>query len=236
MKKITLLSFAFATLIFNEIYAQDSGSEPYKFFNIGLGFATGEFGDNDREDEDAGLAGIGAGIGFGKAFGTKIPNLNVLLGMDVNVNLIDSEVADEIEDFYLSQGVEGDLKYSQFYNVPVTIGAAYAIPLNDVQKLRLNLGFGVNAFYISKASVEGNVFGSDYEVETTYSPSVKPCVKFGAAFQLSSFANIYFNYFGLGNHEVSGTSEIKNGTFSGSNDFEIDRKVSILNIGLGFTF
>jgi opacity protein-like surface antigen len=223
----TILFFAFfiaITLVFPFNSFSQSGS-----FSIHAGpaFPLNDFGDDDIDDEDSGLAGTGFELGGKYVYQLNESGLGLFAGADLIYNGLASDVKDDLEDDM--DGVD-NLKFYSYINVPLMAGINYSFNANNQVALFGEFGLGVNLLKVTNMSFEYD--HDDYE--SRYDPSTKLGFKIGGGLIFNDAYSLEVNYLGLGEQEIDGEIEIDGDTenIPGSRDL----KVNIFTLTFGVKF
>ena len=176
-------------------------------FHVGVSFPSGDLGD----DKIMG-AGTGFGLGFKsyKPLETILPNLSLVYGMELYYHGRSSDVKKEVEDDW-GQGV--DVTHPMMFNLPVTIGGNYTMPLNEGISVYGELAFGLNVSYMTKEKAEA----TGWEYECSYDPAFGFCygLEAGIVFKEKYHIGIRYNNWGSYKYkykETYGSSENKDKT------------------------
>jgi len=221
MKKgmISLVALLLAIFLSGNVYSQSAFS-----INVGASFPLSDFGEDDLDDDDAGLAGRGLCLGTKFLFPINDKGLGLYFGADLNYNPLNSEVRDDIED---ELGIDQDVTFRKYINIPVTGGLTYSFSGNQNVSFFCDLGIGFNYLKITdEVYDEGNDEG-----KMIFDPSTQLAYKIGGGLLLNDKWRIGLHYNGLGEHDVEGKYKW---TDSGTENFKLgDLKVSLLTLTLG---
>src|SRR5690349_15323623 len=125
MKKSVTLSTAILIALFLSVnaYSQSSFS-----LHAGPAFPVGDFGDDDVNDEDSGGAGIGINLGGKYLYSLNDKGLGLYVDVGFNFNALKKSVKDDTKealDDYI--GMDADIKFYKYINVPLTAGLSYSV-------------------------------------------------------------------------------------------------------------
>ena len=249
MKNILLLVILVFFFTVNITYSQKRHS-----FHFGATLPMGNFADDDidyyidlEEDDyyskESGAA-TGVGIGYEFVYSLSEKGLGLFAGIDVNYNGLQKDIKDDIEEILEDFDIEiKDIKFPKFFNIPISAGLNYTYKADDKLSLYGNLGLLVNFIKITDYVVEGKQY--DYYDDDWV--SLEGTVKFdiansfgykvGGGIIINDKIILSINYLGLGEPEIKGEVEIKDG--DSEDDLEIGRKdmpIDILTLTVGFKF
>ncbi|MBM3418686.1 MAG: hypothetical protein FJY17_07185 [Bacteroidetes bacterium] len=224
MKKgmISLVALLLAIFLSGNVYSQSAFS-----INVGASFPLSDFGEDDLDDDDAGLAGRGLCLGTKFLFPINDKGLGLYFGADLNYNPLNSEVRDDIEDELDALGIDEDVTFRKYINIPVTGGLTYSFSGNQKVSFFCDLGIGFNYLKITDEEYE---FENE-ETKVILDPSTQLAYKIGGGLLLDDKWSIGLHYNGLGEHDVEGKIKYSDGdteNFKGE-----DLKVSLLTLTLG---
>ena len=228
MKKYLFLAFIFASCVFS-LNAQTKSE-----LQIGLAMPQGDFADDDEEDaisNGSGVAGTGFYLGYKLLSPLKTDGLYWTFNAGIMYNDLQSDYKDEMED---EMEDADEFSLPKYINVPILAGLQYEKSLSDGFKLYGEAGLGFNVLKLTNFSASGD----DYEMKTTFNPSVKLGYKIGAGVVLQDKYTISLNYLGLGSHKVKYEYEEEYDGHSDSGDDKFDKALSVssLNITFGIRF
>ena len=228
MKKYLFLAFIFASCVFS-LNAQTKSE-----LQIGLAMPQGDFADDDEEDaisNGSGVAGTGFYLGYKLLSPLKTDGLYWTFNAGIMYNDLQSDFKDDLEDEMYNAD---DFSLPKYLNVPILAGLQYEKSLSDGFKLYGEAGLGFNVLKLTNFSASGD----DYEMKTTFNPSVKLGYKIGAGVVLQDKYTISLNYLGLGSHKVKYEYEEEYDGHSDSGDDKFDKALSVssLNITFGIRF
>lgn len=223
MKKliISLTTIAIAIFLSGNVFSQNSFS-----IHAGPAFPLSDFGDDDWDDEDSGLAGVGLNFGGKYVFKLNDKGLGLFLGADFNYNGLKSDVKDDIEDEY---GSDVDIKFFKYINVPVTAGLNYTFKANDKIALFGDFGIGPDFLKVTNMTIEED----NEEEEYNYELSTQLAYKIGGGLIVKDKFIIGLDYNGLGEHNIKGEYKYD----GDSEDLDSQKlKVSLLTLTFGIQF
>ena len=172
-------------------YQQHYRSQPdnYWKFNIGISFPGGDWSD-----------GVGTGFGVGiksySSLGTTAPNLYLVYGAELYYHGVSSDIKDAYDDDYYGT----DVTYPMYFNLPVTIGGNYTVPLPNTNTcIYGEAAIGLNASYITKMVI--NERNNKWNI--SYDPAFGFCYGFEAGIVLNELVNIGIRYNKLGTYNYT---------------------------------
>jgi opacity protein-like surface antigen len=163
--------------------------------HVGPGFPIGDFGDDDLDDEDSGLAGVGFDLGGKYVYQLNSSGLGLFVGADLMFNGFKSDVKDDLED-----GSDGDITFPNYINVPVLAGLNYTFEANSQISLFGEFGLGADLLKFTNEVIEGD----DGDLEVVFDPDMKMAYKIGGGLIFNKNIGVEFNYFNLGKHKLDG--------------------------------
>lgn len=216
---ISLTAIAIAIFLSGNVYSQSGFS-----IHAGPSFPLSDFGDDDMEDDDSGLAGVGLSLGGKYLYQLNDKGLGLSFGADFNLNGLKSDVKDDIED-ELSDS-DADIKFSKYINVPVIAGLNYSYKTNDQISLFGDFGIGADFLKVTDMTIEED----NEEGVLSYKLSTQFAYKIGGGLVVNDKFIIGLHYNGLGEHNLKG--EYK---YDGESEDMEDRelKVSLLTLTFG---
>ena len=226
MKKlmISLTVIVIAIFLSGNLYSQSSFS-----IHAGPSFPLSDFGDDDLDDDDAGGAGVGLNLGGKYIYKLNEKGLGLFIGADFNLNGLKSSVKDDIEDEFDDTGVDVDITYYKYINVPITAGLNYTFKANEQVSLFADLGIGADFFKVTNMTMEAD----NEEIEFNFDLSTQLAYKLGGGLLIQDKYIIGLHYNGLGKHNVKG--EVKyDGDTADLDDLEL--KVDVLTLTFGIKF
>ena len=220
MNKFKLLSI-FTILVVFSFQAFSQGNLSLHF---GPSFPMGEFGNDDIDDNEAGLAGMGFGAGLSYVYPLNDNGLGLYGGIDFIINPLSKDAKDDIQD---AEGSTSEFTFPNNINIPISAGIDYTYKANDQLSLYGQGGLTLSLFKLTDFIWLEEGF-DDYEQKHDLSTSFG--FNLGAGFIINNKFDIGLKYFGLGEHGIEG--EYEYGTDDGNIDY--DQKVSLLMVTLGF--
>jgi len=227
----------------NNIKVKNSVSQsPFSQFHVGVAFPSGNFSDENPDNEwlnsGKGYAAMGFTAGY-KYYSPalSIDNLTWVFGFEVFYNGLNSDVKDsDVKDS------GWDVTYPMYFNIPITIGLNYAIPLQNNLKLYGEAAIGGNFSLVTK-KVWSHSSGSYTETGTiNFAPAFGFTYGLEAGLFINSKYSIGLRYNNLGSykykwkssHSYSSNNYNSNETTKG----RTDKALSITNtsICLGILF
>ena len=210
-------------------FSVNSYSQGNLTFNIMGALPISDYGSDDLEDENAGGAGLGAGIGIQYVHPIMDNGLGIFGGVDVIYNGYKKSVKDDMKELYENfLGTSVDIKWSKMINIPLSFG------LNFTKTNDAGAGFFANAGLTYNFFKQTNeVIGTDGG-DLTMSAKMASAVGFkvGGGIKLNDKMSVFVNYLGLGTHDIEATME----GGGESEDFKAESKIDIITIGIGFAF
>ena len=201
---------------------------------IGLAMPQGDFADDDEDDaifDGSGVAATGFYLGYKLLSPLKTDGLYWTFNAGIMYNDLQSDFKDDWED---EMDDVDDYSLPKYLNVPILAGLQYEKSLSDGLSLYGEAGLGLNILKLTNYSASED----DYEMKTTFKPSVKLGYKIGAGIILQDKYTISLNYLGLGSHKVKYEYEYEYYGESESDDDKFDKALSVssLNITFGIRF
>jgi opacity protein-like surface antigen len=226
MKKvmISLTALLIALFLTGNLYSQSNFS-----LHVGPSFPLSDFGDDDMDDDDTGGAGVGISLGGKYTYKLNDNGLGLYLGADFNYNGLKSSVKDDIEDEFDDMGVDVDITYIKYVNIPITAGLNYTFKANDQVSLFGDLGIGADFFKVTNMTFEAN----NEEMEVNYKLSTQLAYKIGGGLMIKDKYIIGIHYNGLGEHDLKGEMKY-DGDTEDLDDSKL--KVSLLTFTFGIKF
>lgn len=222
MKNFKYAALSFALLIIINVIAI---SQSTFSIHIGSSLPTRDFADDDPQDETAGLAGIGMGVGVQYVYPLNEKGLGLIAGADFIVNLTSRDARSKWEDI----NPDAVYKFPKALNIPVSAGIIYIF--DPDQKISL---YGKAALAASFLKYTGfTVEESDYK-DYSESYDISTALGFVVGFGITgNRINIGFNYMKLGDHKFGGTWD--EGTNDGNLD-KITKNIDLITITAGWNF
>ena len=201
---------------------------------IGLAMPQGDFADDDEDDaifDGSGVAATGFYLGYKLLSPLKTDGFYWTFNAGIMYNDLQSDFKDDWED---EMDDVDDYSLPKYLNVPILAGLQYEKSLSDGLSLYGEAGLGLNILKLTNYSASED----DYEMKTTFKPSVKLGYKIGAGIILQDKYTISLNYLGLGSHKVKYEYEYEYYGESESDDDKFDKALSVssLNITFGIRF
>ena len=166
----------------------------YSLFKIGISFP----GDDLTNEKKNDFGEVGTGLVFGlksyKSLETTLPNLWLVYGAELYYNGLSSDTKDDIEDEYDSSV---DITFPMFFNLPVTIGCNYTMPLQNSLSIYGELAAGLNISYITKLKYEE---GKDFD-EYIFDTAVGFCYGLEAGLIINEKFHIGIRFNNLGSYK-----------------------------------
>jgi opacity protein-like surface antigen len=230
MKKYLFFAIFFASCVLT-LNAQTKSE-----LQIGLAIPQGDFADDDEDDaisDGSGVASTGLYLGYKLLSPLKTDGLYWTFNAGIMYNDLQSDFKDDLEVVMDVAGYD-DYSLPKYLNVPILAGLQYEKSLSDGFKLYGEAGVGLNILKLTNFSASGD----DYEMKSTFNPSVKLGYKIGAGVVLQDKYTISLNYLGLGSHKVKYEykEEYDGDSESDDDKFEKALSVSSLNITFGLRF
>ena len=197
--------------------------------HAGLSLPMGDFGDDDEEDEDSGLAGIGINIGMEYVYQLNESGLGLFVGLDMFRNGLNSDFKDDIED---DMDSGDDVKFPVYYNIPLSAGLVYNYKVDEKIALFGKGGLVFNSLLFTDWEFEGD----NYDVTTESDLATSFGLKFGAGITFSEKWSIEIDYLGLGEHEIDSETEYESDSGDDKYEDSRDLKVNIVSVTLGYKF
>ena len=183
----------------------------WRKFTIGLSFPKGDL-DNDNK------IGVGKGLGIGlksySSLETTLRNLSLVYGAELYYHGWSSDTKEKREKPY---GNNADFTYPMYFNLPITIGGNYMLPLpNTNTTIYGELAAGLNVSYITKWKIESSSSSYEYKSETSYDPAFDFCYGLEAGIVLNNKFHIGVRYNNLGTYKYKYETSITTYTQNGS--------------------
>ncbi len=222
MKDLFKINLYLLTFIFlsTNTFAQEGFS-----FHVGPVFPTSDYGDDDvTGDPDAYGAGIGLGVGLQYLYPLSVDGLSVFGAASINWNPLKNDAKEDLEDNFFNQGV--DITYSNYFNVPISAGLHYSVPVGTNSAIFANLGLAGNFLKITnlKGETDTDEYDLSYELTNSFG------VRIGGGVYINETTSIELNYYGLGEHDLDFEVE-RTGFQDGSGDGDITVTFFALTIG-----
>lgn len=217
MKKSVTLFTAILIAIFLSVnaYSQSSFS-----LHAGPAFPVGDFGDDDVNDEDSGGAGIGINLGGKYLYSLNDKGLGLYVDAGFNFNSLKKSVKDDTKealDDYI--GMDADIKFYKYINVPLTAGLSYSVKANDQVALFGDAGIGVDFLKVTNMTIEVQ----SEEIKYNFDLSTHLAFKLGGGLLIQDKYIVGLHYNALGNHSVKSEAKYSGGTEDlGSSDLKVD--------------
>jgi hypothetical protein len=202
-------------------------SQGYFSVHLGPAIPVGDFAEDNLNEDDAGGAGVGLNIGGRFSYPVTDIGLSLFVGTDLYFNGLQREVKDDIEDRYDNWGIDVDIRYSKYINMPLFAGVNYTYKANDMISLFGDFGIGPDFMKITRTKVQAE----DNEVILTYKTSTQFALKVGGGIMLNDKFFVSMHYNGFGEHEIEGEMEY-NGNSSDLADSEIRVYLVTLTFGI----
>ncbi|MCF8371342.1 MAG: hypothetical protein K9H64_06955 [Bacteroidales bacterium] len=207
------------------VFSFQAYSQGYISLHFGPSFSMGDFGDDDIDDDDAGLAGTGFGAGLKYVYPLTDNGLGLFGGLDVILNPIAKDAQDDIEDF---AGSTSEFTFPKYINLPISAGLDYTFKANDQVSLFGQAGISLSLLKMTDFIWEEE---GDDDYEEKYDLSTTLGFNIGGGLIINDKVEIGLKYFGLGEHDMEG--EYEYGTDDGKLD-DYNQKVSLFMLTLGF--
>lgn len=224
MKKLALFSMVSIFMLF-----MTSGSLAQGGFNFHFGpsIPLSDFSNDDLDDEDAGGAGIGFTAGFEYLHSLNESGLGMFIGFDGSYNPLTKSIRDDIEKLYKDMGLSNaEITFWRYINLPLSAGLSYTIQSSGNATAFFRGGLVAN--FLKTTNFEVKVDGEEIITEFDWGSSIG--FKIGGGVLINEKMTIALDYYGLGEHDISGTMK-----FDGaSEEFDVKQKVCMLTLTLGF--
>ena len=199
----------------------------YSVFQLGVSFPGGDLGDED-------YVGVGTGFGIGlksyKPLESMLPNLSLVFGAELYYHGLSSDVKDDWEENY---GSSADITYPMYFNLPVTIGANYTLPLQNSLGVYGEFALGANVSYITKEALEDG----DEKYECSYDPAFGFCYGIEAGIVLNNKFHIGIRHNNLGSYKYKWKEEYSSPSYSWDDKGKtekIDLSNTVIVLGIRF--
>ena len=220
MKKSNLIATLLLSLFFVTSNAFSQGNFSFHF---GPSFPMSDFADDDMNDDDAGCAGVGLGLGLQYVHPLTESGLGLFFGGDLHYNGLKKDVKDDIEDMLPDNA---DITYYKYFNIPISAGLNYTFQADEDVSIIGNIGLTANFLNITDFVIE--VDNEEITAEFDLANSIG--FKIGGGILLKNKTSIEINYLGLGKHDIEGRMKYD----GNSDDLEIEQEVTILTLTIGF--
>jgi len=223
--KILVFTVLLVLFAFIESYSQSS-------FNIHLGPSIPllDYSSENIDNEDAGGAGIGINFGLQYTYQLTESGLGLFAGLDFNYNGLKKDVKDDLEKIFEDLVVTNIyFTHYKYFNIPVSAGLKYKYDADDKIALIGNAGLTINFLKVSDfiIKVDGLKITSEFDLANSIG------FKIGGGILINSRTSIMIDYLGLGKHDINGETKASGLT---SKDIDVDQKVDMLTITVGFNF
>lgn len=207
---------------------------------------SGDFGDDDIEDEDAGLAKTGFGVDLSIDIPMNTENLYIHINASAIYNPID---VDELTEVFQNQSSDWTYTTNDPYSMsfPIMGGIKYYQPLSETSKFYFQGELGLNINSMSEIEVEGkekdfyqgddkkSIRSYDHEVATAFGIGV------GGGFLINEKLRLGLKYLDLGKHEIERDYNYKyyyNGSLETdeTEKQELEKKISMVTLSIGICF
>jgi opacity protein-like surface antigen len=221
---ISLTTVAVAIFLSGSVHSQGSFS-----IHAGPSFPVSDFGDDDMNDDDAGLAGVGLNVGVKYVYLLNDKGLGLYFGADFNYNGLQRDVREDIEDELQFGSSNVDITFYKYINVPVTTGVQYRVKVNDKISLFGDVGVGLDFLKITNLTMKVD----NEEAGASFKSSTELAYKIGGGILINDKFMVGLHHNGLGDHSVK--SQLKyDGIQEDIDDLEL--KVSLLSLTFGIKF
>ena len=223
--------FVAVMLLFGTVssFAQEANEKGSFSMHAGLSLPMDDFGDDDIDDEDSGLAGTGINIGIEYVYKLNENSLGLFVGLDLFRNGINGDSKDDLEDELENLiGSQVDIEFPVYYNIPISAGLVYNYKVDEKIALFAKGGLVFNSLITTDMSLK--LSGEEIVVENDLATSFG--FKFGTGVTFSENWSIEIDYLGLGEHDIDSESKCCGETENSSSDL----KVGIVSVTLGYKF
>ena len=208
----------------SNIYSQGKFS-----VHVGPSFPVSEFANDDLDNEIAGGAAVGLGLGVKYNYPLGDDGIGLFGGLDFYYNSLKKDVKDDVEELYEFLGISNaNYNYFKYINIPVSAGINYTYHANDKIALQGSAGLTLNFLKVTDFVIEVN----NQEVTNEFGLSSNFGFKAGAGLLFDDQISVGFSYLNQGKHDVE--SELSGAGLSQELDSEL--KVSLLSLFVGYLF
>ena len=220
--KLLTLLLLFAT---SETFSQNNLG-----IHIGISNPISDFASENPNNAMAAGAAIGFNIGLKYTYQLSDNGLGLFASLDFSRNSLTKDIKNDIEDVFESIGLLGaNYTFYNYYNIPISAGLNYIYLPNEKVGLFTNVGITFNLLKLSDFVVEG----SGVKITSKYDLASAFGFKVGGGIIINDKISIAIDYLGLGKHTINGKARVDG---ISSEDIDVEIKVNLLNITIGYNF
>ena len=159
----------------------------------GMVYPTGDFADNDEENDKAGYAAPGFNVGIKSYIPLSTSNFSLVFGFDFFYNGLQSKYKDEMEELF----PDDNYSPSAYLNMPITVGLNYSYPLYKQLKIYGEAGLGLNYSMMTSDVIKFEEGYTTYKDAINYDNSFGFCYNLEGGFLIKWFKlGLKYNYLG----------------------------------------
>ncbi len=198
--------------------------------HAGLAFPSGEFGDDDTDDDDSGLAGVGIDLGGKYIYQLDKKGLSLFGSADLILNGLQSDTEDDLEDNLEDYYDWEDINFYKYINIPVLTGLNYTYNVNSGISIFGEVGLGFNLLKVTTMTFEYD----NEDGKMTFDPSTKFAYKIGGGINFKNGLSAELNLLKLGEHELEGETKYDGDTEDFNDYRELNISIATLTIAKRF--
>ncbi|PLX15919.1 MAG: hypothetical protein C0599_16025 [Salinivirgaceae bacterium] len=188
-----------------------------------------DYGSSDVDDENAGLAGAGLGLGLMADILIDEGPFSFNAGFDVILNGMSYSAKRNIEDTY----GEAAVLYPRYWNIPFQLGGRFRLYEGESRKVYINASGLFSMFYRSDMEIKGPMFFESYDTES-YSTSASFGYNVGIGAEISDRITLDLKYMSIRPYNIEVTTYV-----NGTPNLETDQKklkVDMVTFAVGYKF
>lgn len=226
MNKVKSLILALSLLFCISITTKAQESH---ILRIGTSLPLSDFGSKDPDNDNAGGAATGISAGFQYIYSITDNGLGIFAGMDIHYNALSKNVQDDMKKYFNSIGFpNAKFTFYKHINISPSTGLNYTYKADDKLSVFANGGLVINFYKMTNMVITVDA----QEVTTSFNVTSSIGFRIGAGILLNDRITLSLDYWGLGNHDITG--EMSSGGQTG--DVSGKQKVDILSATLGLRF
>ncbi len=223
MKKINWIFLALSMMF---CVSFSTKSQESYIIHVGISLPLSDFGSEDPNNDYAGGAATGISAGFQYIYPITETGLGIIAGLDMHYNSVSKSVQDDIKSYFNSMGIyNAEFTFYKHINIPVSAGLNYTYKADDRLSVFANAGLTLNFYKMTDMVITVDT----QDVTTSFDAASSVGFKIGGGILLNNRISLAVDYWGLGNHEITG--EMSSG--GQTENINGKQKVDIFSVTLG---
>ena len=171
---------------------------------------------------------MGLNVGIEYLHPLNETGLNLFVGADICFNPLSSDAKDDIEDTYQ----EDEYKFPKYFNIPITAGLNYSYSTSQKLSVFGKAGISLNFLKITNMEIRESPYVDTfkYDIASSFGYII------GGGVVVNDKTTIGISYLGLGEHDIDFEWEETGGGYKDDGKGELERKINIVTLTLGFKF